>query len=307
MKKFKISGIVILCLLGLVFSENSMGISIFSSRFDLDVSKFCILSNANNKYNYLKNGVDYEIVLKERWAVNFCRSIFIINKDLVCLALGEYINYYDYSTKKIIRSVKVSSNSLAAAKNSSGDLLVFSGGILYDYDYKNDKLTVLKDNHLEKYKYCTYYPSLYIHPNKISYSKTRNSVFYSAYIDFDKKIKGVYELSLKDYSVTLRGRGFCPQVNDAQSCIYYINSNQKNIIKADFKDFKEQPIFKYHNELRDMVVVDEETIFFVHASEKASITGFKFDTFKIYDKKKVKSVYTKGKIYRSPFDVFKAE
>lgn len=70
---------------------------------------------------------------------------------------------------------------------------------------------------------------------------------------------------------------------------------------------RKQTSLEYPEAIRDMVVIDERTIFFMHASRKTSITRYKFDTFKIFIDGKVKPVRTKGTIYRSPFDVIFVE
>lgn len=274
--------------------------------FNLDKSNLVILSCMNSTYNVLKKGINYEYQFdgsKIPDSANFCKSLFFVNRSLVGLALGRHIYYYNYEAQKIQKSIEIEGNTLATVKNDTGDLLIFSGGSLYGYDYAKDSLKKLKSYPPEEYEYNTYYPSLYVHPNKISYSKIRNSVFYSAFIDFKKRIPGIYELSLKDFSVKFVSEGFCPQFNDVQQCLYYINDHQNSIVKLELKDYKTEILLKYQYELRDMVVVDENTIFFIHASGQPTIKGTRFDTAKIYDKGEIKEITSKGSIYRSPIDV----
>jgi hypothetical protein len=277
--------------------------------FNLDTSKFGILSGQNGLYNFLSNGIDHEIKFEknDNWASNFVKSIFIINKNLICLVLGKHVNYYENDKGMIVKSFEIETDTIAVNTNENGDLLLFSGGSLYEYYFSKDALIKLKDIVQNDSDHSTNYPSLYIHPNKISYSKARNSVFYAAFTDPKTRTPGIYELSLNDYSVTYRVAGFCPQVKDSENCIYYINIKQDSIVKAEFSDFKESLVLSYPNVLRDMVIMDDETIFFIHASEKASIKGTRFDTFKIYVNSRVLPVDSKGSIYRSPFDVIRIE
>lgn len=277
--------------------------------FDLDKSKYAILSGVNGKYNFLKNGSDYEIVfdtIKNPEAMNFAKSIFIINKALGCLSLGRSIFYYSFVNKFKVKSLQIDSNSMAINKDSNGNLIIFSGGNLYEYDFKKNILTKLKSIQGD-YKHSISYPSLYIHPNKISYSENRKSVFYAAFSDLDKKLFGVYELSLTDYSVTFRGTGFCPQFDDLTNCLYYINIKNNSITKVKFDNFKEEILFSYSEPLWDMVVIDDKTIFFIHASKSANIKGAKFNRMKIWINGEIKTIITKGIVYGTPFDVKKIE
>jgi hypothetical protein len=213
MKKYTIVFWVLILLL--IFYEGyqlSMAKESKLKLFDLDKSNYAMLSSRNGSFNYLINGENHEIKfgINDNWASNFVQSIFLINKNLACLALGEHIIYYDFNKNSVIKDLKIGTNinTMAINKNTAGDLIVFSAGSLYNYDFGKDKLTKLKDLISKDEDDSINYPSLYIHPNKIAYSKIRNSVFYSAYIDPVKKNDGIFELSLNDYSVTLRGIGF---------------------------------------------------------------------------------------------------
>mgnify|MGYP001199617390 CR=1 FL=1 len=275
----------------------------------VDNSKFMVLSGKNGKFNILKNGNNNEIIfdtLKKPWSVNFCQNMFFINKDLVCLSLGKYIYIYDIETKKIIKEFQIESNNISAKKNNNGDLVVFSGGNIYEYIYAENQLIKLTNEIIPNYSKSTNYPSPYIHPNKIAYSKNRDSVFYAAYSD-GKSITAIYEISLKDRKVTQRAMGFCPQVDDAKNCVYFINNSKDSIIKLDFENLQESLLMKYPAPLRDFVVIDESKIFFIHASEKANIKDVRFDTFKILDEGEIKSIHSKGIIYGTPFDVIEGD
>lgn len=274
----------------------------------VDNSKFMVLSGKNGKFNILKNGNNNEIIIDRlKKPAYFCQSRFFINKDLVCLSIWKYIHFYDLRTKKILRELQIESNCLSAKKNSNGDLVIFSGGNIYEYIYAEDQLIKLTSKTIPNYKKSTEYPSLYISPDKIGYSKNRDSVFYTAFSDFDKRIPAIYEMSLKDHTVTQRAIGFCPQVDDAKNCVYFINDNKDSISKLDLNNLRESPLMKYPAPLRDFVVIDESKIFFIHASEKANIKEVRFDTFKILDEGEIKSIHSKGIIYGTPFDVIEGD
>ncbi|TDX51144.1 hypothetical protein [Orenia marismortui] len=301
--------IIILLIILLLIGLKGYQLVIRFSSFRLDESDFAILSTKNGIYNYLKRGYDFQIKLDDRFAGFFAQSIFLINEKLACLVVDDSIYYRNFENGKEIRKLDVQDYSLAINKNEKGDLILFSGGNLYEYNFSEDKLKILKENlvNLEKVSHSIYYPSLYIHPNKIAYSKNRNSVFYAAYIDVDKRITGIYEMSLDDYSVELRGKGFCPQVNDEKNALYYISADKSKIIKSNLNNFKEKVLLAHKYNFRDMVVINEKTIFFVHASAIANLKGVRFDNFKIYKDGKVRDIWTRGSIYRVPFDAIKID
>ncbi len=277
--------------------------------YDLDKTNLALLSTMNDNYNYLFEGNDYNLKLNDKWAGFFAQNIFIINKNTICLVISDKIYYYIPFQKKIIRKLEVNKYSIANKVNNSGDLIVFSGGNLYKYYYQEDKLVKLKEmvKELSPSNHTIYYPSPYIHPNKISYSEKRNSIFYSAFNNPETRERGIYELSLNDYSLKLRGKGFSPQVNDEKGVIYYINNKQKNIIESTFDGFKEEILLTYTEDIRDIVVIDEETIFFAHAAAQANIKGVKFSRYKVYDHGVIKYIKTNGSILRPPFDVMKVK
>lgn len=275
--------------------------------FDLDKTNLAFLSSMNEDYNYLFKGNDFYFKLDDKWAGYFAQNIFIINKSTICFVMNNTVYYYNPFQKKIIRELQVDVDSIANKLNNEGDLIIFSGGDLYKNYFEKDKLVKIKEmvKDLSPSDHTIYYPSPYIHPNKISYSKKRNSVFYSAYINSETRKRGIYELSLNDYSLKLIGEGFCPQVNDEKEVIYYINDKQDRIIKSSYNGFKEDILLTYTDNIRDMVVIDEETIFFAHAAAQANIKGVKFSRYKVYDHGVIKYIKTKGSILRPPFDVMK--
>ena len=275
--------------------------------YDLDQSNFAVLSNRADYYNLLKYGTDYHIELEEKWAAYFARNFFLVNEDVGCLVLNNTIYLRDFIKEQVIRKIIIEKKSFAIFKNDQWDMVIFSGGNLYQYDFETDKLTKLKHLIPDPSDYSIYYPSPYIRPKKIAYSQKRNSVFYSAFIDPEIRTRGVYEMSLDDYSVTLRGRGFCPQVNNEKNCLYYINDKQDSIIKLNFDTLTEEVLFSYPHAIRDFKLIDEGTIFFVHAAERANIKNVKFDRIKIFIDGEVKYIRTKGTIYGSPFDVVKID
>lgn len=294
--------VLLLCL----FIKNHIGIPA-DKIYDLDKTSVIFLSTMNTDYNFLFKGNDYNLKLDDRWAGYFAQNIFIINENMICLVINNKIFFYDFKNALIVKILHIEDDSIAINTNNKGDLLIFSGGDLYKYYIEQDKLIKLKKLVEDQSDYTLYYPSLYIHPNKISYSKKRNSVFYSAYINPETRERGIYELSLEDFSVRLRGKGFCPQVNDEKETIYYINDDQNSILKLSYDGSNEEKLLTYTEAIRDMVVIDEETIFFAHAAAKANIKGVKFSRYKVYDKGTLKYIKTEGSILRPPFDVMKIE
>ncbi len=313
--KFKIIFLVIILLLVYRGYQHIETNKIIENSFNLDKSNYAFLSTRNEIYNVLHKSVNYEIEPKDSFVGYFAQNLFFINKDLFSLVLSDSIYYYNFKNKKLINKLDIKKSSIAINKNKKGDLIIFSGGDLYEYYFNQDKLEKLKDIAPEDFDKSIYYPSLYIHPNKITYSKKRNSVFYAAYIDFEKRIPGIYELSLDDYSLELRAKGFCPQIRDEENSLYYIKTDKDYyktvdeaiIAKVNLDDFSEEKVLSYPHNIRDMTVIDKNTIFFVHAAADANIKGVKFDNFKVYLDGETKPIITKGNIYRSPIDVIKIE
>ncbi|MFW6022312.1 MAG: hypothetical protein ACOCQW_02205 [Halanaerobiaceae bacterium] len=56
-----------------------------------------------------------------------------------------------------------------------------------------------------------------------------------------------------------------------------------------------------------MVVIDEQTIFFAHASKEANRKDVKFSRYKVYDSGDIKYIKSNGNILRPPFDAMKIE
>ncbi|MFW6281924.1 MAG: hypothetical protein ACOC1O_03925 [bacterium] len=271
-----------------------------ANAFKLDGSNLIVLSTRNGRYTYLKNGKNYVINFDGKWTSYFAENLFFVDEDTICFVLNNEIVYYNNG---IIREINLNRKSIAVNKNKQGDLIVFSGGILYNYSYSKDSLEKLVDLIEDAGDHSKKYPSLYIHPNKIAYSEDRNSVFYSAYIDVEIRKKGIYEMSLEDFSINLVGEGFCPQIYEDN--LYYISEDQSSVVKINLKGNKKEVVFEYSHSIRDISVIDDDNIFFAHAEERANIKGVKFDRYKIYINGKVKSVITNGEIWRSPIDVIR--
>lgn len=300
--------LIFLLILGLFIKHKTNTVEIPSDKiYNLDKTNLAFLSTMNFDYNYLFKGNNYNLKLDDKWAGFFAQNIFLINKNTICLVISDTIYFYNPFQKRTEIEINLNKYSIANKMNASGDLVIFSGGDLYKYYFKKDKLIKLKEMVDDPSDYTIYYPSPYIHPNKISYSTKRNSIFYSAFINPETRERGIYELSMEDYSVYLRARGFCPQVNDEKGVIYYINDEQDSIIKSKYNSFDEEVLLTYTENIRDMVVIDEETIFFAHAAAQANIKDVKFSRYKIYDNGVIKYIKTKGNILRPPFDVLRVK
>ncbi|ACL70606.1 hypothetical protein [Halothermothrix orenii] len=304
MRGLKIITIILFILIFAYKGYQIIGVNIYRLKsFNLDKSNYIILSERNGLYSCLEKGKNYDIEIKEKWGVYFARNMFFVNKNIICLVLGKKVYFYNYKDKIQINKIEITSRSIGINKNSQGDLILFSGGDLYEYCYPEDKLIKIKDLVEDPSDHSIYYPSLYIHPNKISYYTERNSVFYSAYIDSEKRLRGVYELSLDDFSLKLIDKGFCPQVDNKRKCLYYINHQQDSVIKLNLANGHKNVLFKYPHNIIDIVVVNDNMVFFVHASSRETIKGVKIDQMKVYQQGKIKTIYTRGYIYGSPFDV----
>lgn len=171
MKSFKIVFIVTLCIIIFVLTIKLLKKDKIEI-YDLDENNFVVLSNRAYYYNLLKYGIDYHIKLnEEEWSSYFALNFFLVNEDVGCLVFYNTIYLRNFVKEQVIRKILVEKVSFAKNINEQLDMIIFSGGNLYQYNFKTDKLTKLKHlTTLDPSNHSIYYPSRYIHPNKIAYS-----------------------------------------------------------------------------------------------------------------------------------------
>ena len=301
---------ILLVVFFIMASVSAIGVN----KFSLDESDIKLaICNGSYDNTYIEKGNYYQIVedvKADKWYGWNGRSFIFLNNDILCLMLLDKILFYDCNNKSVIRKLDLLNYTYATVKNrEKTELYIFSGGFIYQYNFKKDKLTELKKLE-ETNEYgnihfkSTKFPSAVL-TSKCAYSKSRNSIFYEFGTGHNNII---YELSLETYQAEPRFQGGkCPVVIEEHNKVYYLGGKPSQILSARLDDLSKTEVeLKYKLDIWYFCMNKEGLLLFVHRSRFAMNFPYydQYDKiFKIRDTDgKIKAITTKYGLYETPFD-----
>ena len=280
---------------------------------------FKIIKNINVGYDYkfkeddvylFEELYNYNKVQNEAQHDFVADSCLFIDNNVVVLTEWEGLTYYDISNKKVIRWLKFKIDNktrinhkyhVVAIKKNKYDLYIIAYGIVYEYNYQEDKLKVIFDkfddliNKLNVGVFASY--TNYTEFTNPIYNSKRNTIVFSGYDlkdDVENLKYSIFEFDLIHFNINILFEGYCPKIVESTNSLYYIdNENRNTVIRLDMNSYgNKKEIFKYNLPIYHIYFNQKGSrMVFIHRDMFRNIKGNYQASSKIVDleKSKVKS------------------